>query len=518
MLGSPPEREAGLLSNSASRIVRVQNRLEAVASKAGGVAVLGLAVGGLALACGGPRWDSSPASHPRPRNVLVVVSDTLRADALECYDRGGARTPNLCALADRGTLFLRAYSNAPWTPPSAAAMLSGNPSSHYALPPRSEEQPFRFRIPDGETLLAEALSERGYDCISIVENPLATRSNNLQGYTGRPPAEGLAAEVDPRLGFDASTRRYRRLLPSLRYLLGSSRRPFLLLQWINDPHAAYSPPARYLEPFEAAARELPHPLSFYVRLGHSNNPKRGERKLRDVLPDLSPEERRFLHRLYLGEVESVDERIGYLLRALELSGRDAETLVLVTSDHGEGFGEHGSFLHGETFFDELLRVPLIVAGPGVRAGQRVETPVSLLDLMPTLADLLGIDGLEPPTGRSLAPLLRGEAPDELVDRDLYAVSPLRSAGTDALIRGNYKLIASENDSALELYDVVADPGERRNLAAEKPEIVRAMLRRTRQIRRHDEERRRATLRALGEVPAAEDEETLRQMKALGYLE
>jgi choline-sulfatase len=482
------------------------------------VAAIALALAGLTLACRGSERAASPAADRRPRNVLIVVSDTLRADALACYDEGGARTPQICALAERGALFLRAYSNAPWTLPAAASMFSGNPSSQYALPMRSSEQPFRFRVPDGETLLAEALAERGYDRIHVIENPLAARSHNLQGFTGGPPAESLAPAIDPRLAFDDAIARNRRLAAPLRYLLGPSRRPFLLLQWIDDPHAFYSPPEKYLGPFEAAAAALPRPLAFYVRLGHSHRPARGEHKLRDVLPDLAPEERRFLHRLYLGEVESVDERVGYLLGALELSGRDADTLVVFTSDHGEGFGEHGSFLHGETFYDELLRVPLIVAGPGVRAGLRVATPVSLVDLMPTLAELLDVECLESPAGRSLAPLLRGETPADLVDRDHYVVSPLRSEGSDALVRGAYKLIASRFDRVLELYDLVADPGETRNLAAERPEIAGALLRRARDIRRRDEERRQATLRAVGELSPAEDEQTLREMKALGYLE
>ncbi len=476
----------------------------------------GLAIGALALACGASRETRPAGADRRPSNVLLVVSDTLRADAIDCQGAGRARTPNLCALAERGTLFSRAYSSAPWTLPSSTSMLSGNPSSQYALGGSSED-PIRFRIPDRERLLAEALAERGYDRISLVENPVATRTHGLQGFANRPPAESLAPEVDPRLGFDRSIGRNRKLLPALRYLTGPRRRPFALLVWINDPHASYSPPQKYLEPFAEAARGLPRPLSFYVRLGHTDRPDRGEHKLRDVLPDLSPLERQFLHRLYLGEVESVDERIGYLLRALELSERAANTVVVVTSDHGEAFGEHGGFLHGETFYDELLHVPLIFAGPGVRAGQRVRAPVSLLDLMPTLADLLAVEALEDPAGRSLAPLLRGETPADLLRRDLYAVSPLRSEGADALTRGDYKLIAAEGDRALELYDLVADPGERRNLAGEKPEVVAAMLRSVRLIRQRNEERRQATLREVGAARSAEDEATLEELKALGYL-
>ena len=480
-------------------------------------ALLALAIAGLTPGCERPREAVPPAAEGPPRNLLFVVSDTLRADALACYG-GSARTPNLCALAGRGTLFLRAYANAPWTLPSAASLLSGNPASQYVLPTRSGAEPFRYQIPAGEKLLAEALAERGYDRFRVVENVLAAKSNDLQGFDHRFPADRLAPAVDPRLAFDDAIARNRKLLAPLRYLLGPSRQPFFLLEWINDPHAYYSPPTKYLEPLVAESRNLPRPLDVYLRLGHANDPEHGAHKLRDVLPDLSPAERAFLHRLYLGEVESVDERVGYLLRALELSGRDADTFVVFTSDHGEGFGEHGSFLHGETLYDELLHVPLIVAGPGVLAGQQVATPVSLVDVMPTLADLLGVDCLESPTGRSLAALLRGETPAELVDRDHYAVSPLRNEGTDALIRGDLKLISTRRDRTLELYDLAADPGERLNLAAERPEIAAEILRRLQQIRLRNAERREETLRAVGEPSSAEEDEARRQLRALGYVD
>jgi arylsulfatase A-like enzyme len=114
-------------------------------------------------------------------------------------------------------------------------------------------------------------------------------------------------------------------------------------------------------------------------------------------------------------------------------------------------------------------------------------------------------------------MLRGEPAGKLERRDVYAVSPLRSAGADALVRGDLKLIATEDDRVLELYDLAADPGELRNLAAERPETATEMLRALRALRRRNEERRQATLAAVGAVPDAEDAATRDQLKALGYL-
>lgn len=449
-------------------------------------------------------------------SLLLIVSDTLRADALECYG-GAAKTPNICSLAERGVLFERAYSNAPWTLPSVVSMVTGNPSSQYAMPGRSAKQLIRFRIPDQEVLLAEALAEKGYDRASVLENPLAGDSNTRQGFATRPPAARTSRELDPRLGVDSSVRRNRKLEAELRYLSGAQGHPFFLLHWFNDPHAWYSPPPRYLEPLRAEIAALPRPLDYYLHIGHPHHPDKGQRNLRKVLPELSPAELAFLRRLYLTEVEFVDERVGYFLRALELAGRADDTLVVLTADHGEGFGEHGSYLHGETFYNEVLHVPLLIAGPGVAAGLRIDAPVSHLDLMPTLAELLSVSCLESPSGSSLAPLLRGEKPGALGERDHYVVSPLRD-DTDALIQGRYKLIAAAADRRLELYDLLADPGETHNLAAERQEVANDMVRRLRQWRKRNEERRQRNLALIGEPPQAEDKETLEQLKALGYIE
>jgi arylsulfatase A-like enzyme len=470
--------------------------------------LVALLAGGWGAGCGGP-----PA---RPRALLLLVVDTLRADALACYG-GEASTPALCGLAARGALFERAYSNAPWTPPSVVSLLSGNYSSQYAVPGRSRDGRFVFHVPDRETLLAEALAERGFDAIGSFENSLAGRGNIAQGLASRPPAAAVPATLDPRLGFDASIKRHQRLAPFLGYLQAPRRRGFFMLYWFRDPHAPYRPRPTRLPELERQAAALPRPLDFYLGLGHVDSPERGERKLRDVLPELAPAEIDFLRRLYLAEVESVDERIGYFLRALELSGRAAETLVAVTADHGEGFGEHGLYLHGNSYYDELMRVPLIVAGPGVRPGRRVTEPVSHVDLMPTLADLFGVECLESPRGRSLARLLRGEPAPDLADRVHYLVSPLRESESDALVRGRLKLIAADQDRALELYDLLADPAERSNLAAARPELAHDLLRQLRRVRA--EERRRWEAIAPALEPASErEQETLRELKALGYID
>lgn len=463
------------------------------------------------------------AAPERPADLLLVVSDALRADAVDCTG-APARTPNICRLAARGARFTDASANASWTLASAVTMATGNPAAQYALP--AESGRIRFQVPDDELLLAEALAAAGYDAVRYVENPLADRASLRQGFVdgppppqaAAPPASGAGPEgLDPRLGFDAAEKRNRELAPVLRYLAADTGRRFFVLVWLFDPHAEYDPPAKYLAPLAERAADLPHPLDYYRKLGHGNHPEQGRFNLRRAAAELAPEELALLRDLYLAEVASVDERVGYLLGALRLSGREDDTLVVFTSDHGEGFGEHGRFLHGDSLYQELLRVPLIFAGPGVRPGLVIDRPVSHVDLMPTLAEMLGADCLAEPRGRSLAPLLAGGDAPGLGRRARYLDGPPQAEIADGLVHGGFKLIAGDGDRTSELYDLASDPGETVDLAGARPEVRDALFRRLRRVRA-EIARRRLLTEAAGAADAESEEEVLRALRALGYVD
>lgn len=453
-----------------------------------------------------------------PISVLLIVSDTFRADAFDC-DAAPRATPNLCKLASQSTRFTRAYTNAPWTLPSSAAMMGGNSAAIYVRERADDPSALRFRIPASEVLLAEALAERGYETRNTVENTIASHSKGLAGLRQwKLPAEG-PREPDPRIGFDGTIHRHVRMIPALVDLTQPRQTPFFGLYWFRDPHAPYRPPEKHFARLPDLS--LPRPASFYLGLGHGSFPDREERKLRNVLPDLSAAELTYLRTLYRTEVASIDERVGNLLDALELSGRRQNTVVVFTSDHGEGFGEHGYFLHGETFFDEVTRVPLLISGPGVRAGAKVDAPVSLVDLMPTLADLLDVECLDRPQGRSLVPLLEGKRSPELESRAHYIVNPIREPGADAVVWDRYKLITKNNDASLELYDLLADPDERVDLATREPAILGKLLRFARGMREENQRRLQEQLAAEAGrdgALASEDEKTQRDLKAIGYVD
>ncbi|MDH3685557.1 MAG: sulfatase-like hydrolase/transferase [Myxococcales bacterium] len=446
-----------------------------------------------------------------PPNVLLLVSDTLRGDAIDCA-AAADRTPNLCALAARGVTFERAYANAPWTPPSSVALLTGRHPAGYS--DAAPDEPSRkFHVAESEQLLGEDLAARGYTPLYDVENALAVRSGGLQGFTelhGRPSASKGDELVESIPGDEP---RYRRMRDLVRFLLAAEE-PFFLVRWILDPHAPYAAPERFLEPLRSRAAELPEPLEFYAGLGH----KRAAHRLREVAPELGPAELELLRALYHREVASVDERVGYALDALRKGGLERRTLVVFTSDHGEGFGEHGIFLHGKSFHEELVRVPLIVAGPGISSGLATDVPVSLVDIAATLYEWLGVEPAEPLQGRSFAALASG-APDGPAPRRVYLSSSNGTEyGLDALIEGTDKLVRL-SEGAYQLFDLAGDPGEREDLAAARPERVAELAATLEAVVVENEARRARNLNARDSAERVRtDAETEDALRALGYVE
>lgn len=462
-----------------------------------------------------------------PPNLLLVVSDTLRADALSCQG-GHARTPNLCALADHGVLFERAYSNSSWTLPAAVSIFTGNHASEYDREREAtSDDPLQrhfLYVDDEELLCAEALRDRGYETAAFLENAVPARSNALQGFETLQTGDqldgvdaGAADRIRRELGIDVSDERQRRLVPVLGRLLDAGSRPFFVMHWLMDPHSLYEPEPARMAALDLDPERLPRPPEFYTRLGSHHRPKENLYGLRRFGADLTIDERVALKRLYLAEVESVDERLGTILAALERRGLRDDTLIVFTSDHGEGFGEHGSYLHGSAFHGELVHVPLIIAGPGIAAGRRVSEPVSLVDLMPTVREFLRVDCLRADVrGRSLRPLLEGRV--EQADRTHYLVNAAPGHAGDALIQGRYKLIWRPKEPA-ELYDLESDPGEKRSLVEELPEVTDTLMAELVRLRK-DNARRRAENLRLGDKDRLDEvgDETLEQLRAIGYVD
>ena len=438
----------------------------------------------LAANCGS---DKSAGNY----NVVLIVADALRSDVLGCYG-GDAHTPNLDRLARKGVLFENAYSTAPCTIPSAVGIFTGSyPGSYGVVEKGIREKSTHnvFYVNDNETLLGEALKEKGYDVLMDMENKLAWISNNVQGFSEfrriKEMNKAGIAFVKETTGVrfirwkNNLTPQYNRMFTFLHYLLTVPREQnFFVTKWFIDPHAPYSPIEAFKKKITFDISKLPREESFYSQQVGVFRQLARQKKLSDA-------EIVYLKALYKAEVESIDERVGYIIKALEHRGLLDKTIIVFTSDHGELFGEHGLMGHGYYYYEQLLQVPLIIAGPGIPAGKKEKTIISNLDLMPTLKDLLGIEYEHNMQGKSYSGLFSGKA---LPDRAQYfgrTTNLARETDISALLMEGHKLVVTKkkDNVILELFDCAGDPGELKNIAVENRPIVQKMLKKFMDLRK-----------------------------------
>jgi len=444
----------------------------------------------------------APAGAPP---IVLIAIDTLRADHLGAYGSTSATTPHMDALAADGIRAAEAFAQASWTRPSFATMFTSlYPSSHGAIH-KSDV------LPDRVETLAESLSAAGWYTVGFPNNVNVTSSFNFQQgfaeYTYLAPdlffwADEPAAKLTLYNGLRLVRERFlaRRVDPAnyyqpaevvtdaaLRWLDGAAakRGPFFLFLHYMDPHDPY-----FVHPFDGEG---------YARVANPNPPAGLAEKYRT---------------LYDGEIAYLDQHIGRLLAGLRERGVYDRALILLVSDHGEEFFEHGGWWHGTTLYDEQIHVPLIMKPPqGGPRGQVVGELVTTLDVMPTILAAAGVPGPRLMQGHAL-PLDGGAAPARA---SVFAEEDFEGNVLQALRTESSKLITANPGNprglaAQELYDVAADPGETRNLAGGDPvrlEEMRAALGRSfLQARAH------AGAAATTEVDSA----TKERLRALGYLD
>lgn len=410
------------------------------------------------------RQPSSPASP----SVLVLLVDTLRADRLGCYGNHPSPSPTLDHLAREGLRFEEVISQSSWTLPSVTSILTGlHPRSHGVVGSKftrntgANEEAERLRasdpsyLPDAVQTLAERAQAVGLTTIGVSTNPLVSRGTNLaRGFetfvelgksrgSGRP----TAAEVNGLF---------------LEWLRANAGRRFLGYLHYMDVHVPY-------RPAEVFRLEAPPDVREAVLRGDVDRAQ-----ARDGRP-LTKAELGHLLALYDAVIRSWDAELARLLHGLEAAGVAGSTVVVVTSDHGEGFLEHGILKHGVNLYEELIRVPLVFHGPGI-APRTVSAPAQGIDLLPTLANVLG---LEAPVGLPGRDLLGGHPATAAISETRWGFGPA-GATTDlvSMRTGHWKLIYSAVAGEFELYDLAADPGERVNRIGSAPEAesLRAQLR------------------------------------------
>ncbi len=455
-----------------------------------------------------PAFDESAQGAAGKPDVLWVVVDTLRADALGVYGRGGARTggakasvsptPFLDALADRGVLFERALAPAPWTVPSMfSAFTALWPSS---LDPegrgRSRSAEERIGLDQGVPTWIDVMRENGYHAAAFQKNPFLGEGTGLETrfdlyrMVGGDRAEGESAGqlVNAALRWGDAMRTHRDRC------LNSGEAPYLLYLHFMDPHIDYAPPAGWL-PEET--KRAPGSIDGRARTLHQ--------RLAEG-PAITAAERARLASLYSAEVAYLDAELARLWAGLEERMLvDLNTLVVVTGDHGEQFGEHGGWEHGD-LFSENLHVPFMIAGAGVMP-RRVSEPVSLLDLGPTLLERLALPAIAEAEGQSL--LSNRGVSDPVSARPIlseYGARARVELGRWVWVEGRVRGAAQ----SAALYDRVEDPGEKKDQAMLRPEIAERLRK---QLAAH-----RARGRAAGEHvrPLSDDRRLERELKALGY--
>ena len=400
-----------------------------------------LTIAAFASGCGEP---------PQPRNLLLISLDTLRADHLGCYGYGRPTSPFLDRLASQGVLFEQAWATSPWTLPSHASLFTGlYPSQHGVV---SEE----LALPTDLPTLAEALRGRGFTTAGFVSGIfLGARFGLGRGFERydaiptRPTSGGTATSLGSTERVSAA---------GLEWLAAQPARPYFLFLHYFDIHSDYRPEPRfaaqfgnpYHGPVDGSTRQL---MAFLHR----------------QIP-FDTDDRAHLVDLYDAEIRQLDQALEALFAALSERGALAQTVVVVTADHGEELFDHGGVFHGRTQYQEMLRVPLIILGPGIPQGLRSDQPVSLVDLAPTLLTLMGVEVPPSISGRDLAPLW--QTPDaRWPERDLFAEANSTSDGVGpqrAVRSGRWKLVL-HGGGERELFDLGGDPAERVNRAAAEPE-------------------------------------------------
>lgn len=453
-------------------------------------------------------------------NVALLVSDALRFDAPGCYG-GKASTPNINWLAENGVLFERAYSPSPWTLPTAVSMFTGNHADVY--PEETEnERLIRFFVPLKEQLFGEILRMRNYDVKMHVENPIASNSNNLQGFESFQLNSQLNEDelnyVKEKTGMEIRSKAYENMYGILHYILSAPRNQnFFVLKWFLDPHSYYDPPKEFLENPPFPTEKLPKPLEYYSSFHfYEGGQPIPNRVNGDSLTEIEMD---YVKYLYSKEVESIDERVGYVLNALRSNNLIENTLIIFTSDHGEAFKEHGHYGHSMSYYEELLHIPLIISGPEIPKGKRIKTAVSLLGLVPTIMDLMGLELAEDVQGKSFKAAMREKT---IKDTTLYFTGTHHTAKyQDALIERNYKVITYYERRETELYNLLLDPKEVYNVAQEKSQTVRKMFKKIERHRQENYKEKIKNMQKLGRSDVMSQkakEKILEQLKSLGYIQ
>ncbi len=449
-------------------------------------------------------------AEPGGPNVVVILLDALRADHLSAYGYPRETAPTIDGLARDGVLFRNARSHGNRTILSVPSIFTSLYPSFHGTVGRGKKA---RALADEHTTIAEVFRAEGYATVGLMSNVYLKHGYGLgQGFD---TVERFYAEryllglykLLRHLGVIERPRYASALHPDagevtesgLHRLRSLEGRPFFLYAHYMDTHHPYSPPPPYDTMFGSGGAEPP-PLDLF---------RRTTRSLRGSAADaLTSGEIAKLKDYYDGAIRYADDEIGRLVAAARRASGERDLVVVVTSDHGDEFFEHGRFHHENLLIEELIRVPLVFwSSKGFARGAEVASLVRHVDLLPTLSELIGAETPGEAEGRSLVPMLRGET--DTVTTESYAEGDYCAS----LNRGDWKMVMVDSTGAFRLYDLSSDPGEKEDLALKAPDVYLEMKARLSEFA----DRARAAREASGTPETEADEETIRKLKALGYI-
>jgi arylsulfatase A-like enzyme len=419
--------------------------------------------GGLGVAAAGAgAWWAWP--RKRQPNMVLIVIDTLRRDALGCYGNSLGITPRIDEIAAEGVKFERTIASSSWTLPSIATLLTGTfPTIHGGQ--RIVEGDSKWQTPtirkDVPTA-AEIFKKNDFNntfalANNVFTSPLLGLNRGFDVYDHKHAYSRSLRRSDENIDIALKTLRSRR-----------NESNFVFLH-LFDPHLYYDPPEGYKTKFTNGRSDPPPPLHRWMCQGM----RRGKGKERK--PPI-PEDIDYIKGVYYGEINFVDVHIGRFVDALKRMGLYEQTTLVITADHGEEFWDHGWFEHGHTLYEELTRVPMIVKLPSAvpPAKQVIKSQVRHIDVIPTLFDLAGIEKPASFEGESLLPLIHARAKED--HRIAFCENTLYGPQTLSWSTGHYKCIyymnSPEGKIWCRLYEWDSDPYEREDLVEKKPELVR----------------------------------------------
>ena len=436
---------------------------------------------------------------PQPPNILWLCTDQQRFDTIASLGNSLIRTPNIDQLVDEGVAFTQAYCQSPVCTPSRASFLTGR----YARTTRCRQN--GQTIPSDEVLVSKMFADAGYRCGLAGKLHLASCSEGKpevriddgyhdfrwshhpqpdwpeNAYTQWLHAKGQTWDD---LYSGASTGYVMEGVPAeyhqttwcaemtMDFIRGNLGRPWFFSFNCFDPHHAFDPPPDYMAKYNPA--DMPLPKHRPGELSSKTTFQQLDSEWAHNSPGefhtgaMTDDDRRQVTAAYYAMCELIDDQVGRIMKTLEETGQRDNTIVIFMSDHGEMLGDHGLYFKGPHFYDEAIRVPLVVSWPErFQSGLRISGLTELIDIVPTLLESAGLEIPQRIQGRSLVPHLAGEA-DPQQHRDSvfceYYNSWTHSDAYGTMLRTNTeKIVVYHGSDQGELYDLAADPDEFVNL-------------------------------------------------------